>query len=425
MLAWLVAACAGSSTAPGCPAAGSCALTASFALKFQTGPEDVGSLVATVQLSAAAAEAVTIPFTVSGTATSDSDYVALRSPLVIPSGSLSGTITLAVLDDTLQEASETVIVTLGTPTNATLGPGNSHTFTIADDDTPVTCGVFDTVSATGTPGSLDVGTWNLLFLGDADRPAGQEAVKQACIRRVLSESGVDLWAVQEVEAPGAFTDMLAALPEFRGLLSSDATVLQGASNYTATKLKVGLVWNPLTVAVTGAKVILESSSYDFAGRPPLEVTITTTVGGVTRDLVLVVLHAKAGTAQEDYDRRARAAEALRTYLNSTWPDARVLVLGDFNDDVDTSILGGAVPSPYAQFVNSVTLWRFVTDTLSASGEASFIGQPNVIDHILVSNELFGGLVSGSVQVFRPTADSTGFRNAVSDHWPVVARFQPD
>ena len=51
----------------------------------------------------------------------------------------SGTITIAsIVDDSLDEDNETVIVTLSNPSNATLGSDSVHTYTITDNDnTPV------------------------------------------------------------------------------------------------------------------------------------------------------------------------------------------------------------------------------------------------------------------------------------------------
>jgi len=43
-------------------------------------------------------------------------------------------VTLTVVDDALDEANETVVLTLGTPTNATLGTTTVHTATITDND---------------------------------------------------------------------------------------------------------------------------------------------------------------------------------------------------------------------------------------------------------------------------------------------------
>src|SRR5213075_2199203 len=52
-----------------------------------------------------------------------------------------------IVDDALDEADETVAVTLSSPTNATLGATPTHTYTITDNDNPPTV----TLSLSGSP----------------------------------------------------------------------------------------------------------------------------------------------------------------------------------------------------------------------------------------------------------------------------------
>ncbi len=107
-----------------------------FTAATQMESEGVGTMTVTAQLSAASGLAVTVPFTVGGTASvgAGQDYTINTSPLNIPAGSTSSSITLTINDDTLDEYDETVIVTMGTPTNATAGSATTHTATIQDND---------------------------------------------------------------------------------------------------------------------------------------------------------------------------------------------------------------------------------------------------------------------------------------------------
>jgi len=106
----------------------------SFSLTSQSADEGAGVATLTVVLSAASSNAVTIPFTLSGTATSGADYLISTSSITIPAGSLTASIQVALTDDNDVEGDETVLVTLGTPTNATLGSQSSNTLTITDND---------------------------------------------------------------------------------------------------------------------------------------------------------------------------------------------------------------------------------------------------------------------------------------------------
>ncbi|MBI3921510.1 MAG: PQQ-binding-like beta-propeller repeat protein, partial [Armatimonadetes bacterium] len=80
---------------------------------------------------------VTVPFAVDPASTAkDPDDYALTpsSPITIPAGQTSKTITITTAQDTLDEDNETVKVVMGTPTNADAGVANSQTATITDND---------------------------------------------------------------------------------------------------------------------------------------------------------------------------------------------------------------------------------------------------------------------------------------------------
>ncbi len=110
--------------------------TVTFTSAAQTVGEDVGTATITAQLSALSGRNVSVPFSLSGTATgSGTDYSITSSPVTINAGSTTTTITTTVINDSLDENNESVIVTMGSPTNATQGATPVHTVTITDNDT--------------------------------------------------------------------------------------------------------------------------------------------------------------------------------------------------------------------------------------------------------------------------------------------------
>ncbi|MGS0525093.1 Calx-beta domain-containing protein [Zobellia nedashkovskayae] len=102
------------------------AATASFAL--------------TLDKSNATGTAVTVPYTITGTAANGVDYsVQGTSPMTFPEGIFSQNINIATIGDTGPEPNETIILTLGNPSNATKFsytqmPVAQRTVTIIDDD---------------------------------------------------------------------------------------------------------------------------------------------------------------------------------------------------------------------------------------------------------------------------------------------------
>jgi len=90
-----------------------------------------------VNLSNLSTQAVTVMYSVAGSASDPADYGIAASPLVIPAGSMFADITLTPAGDTLVEGDETVIVTITGATNGTLGTTTVHTATLLDDDVAV------------------------------------------------------------------------------------------------------------------------------------------------------------------------------------------------------------------------------------------------------------------------------------------------
>jgi hypothetical protein len=92
------------------------------------------TVAATLVLSAPSGRVVTVPYTVSGSATPGSDHTAQDGTVRFAVGATSRRITFDVLGDTAHEGAETVVLTLGAPVNADLGGVTTNTTTITDND---------------------------------------------------------------------------------------------------------------------------------------------------------------------------------------------------------------------------------------------------------------------------------------------------
>jgi hypothetical protein len=79
---------------------------------------------------------LTVNYTVSGTATSGSDYTALSGSVTIADGQSTATINVVPIDDSAIEDDETVVVTLSSDAAYTLGATTSDTVTISSEDLP-------------------------------------------------------------------------------------------------------------------------------------------------------------------------------------------------------------------------------------------------------------------------------------------------
>jgi hypothetical protein len=120
--------------------------TVNFALSSSSVLEG-GVATVTAQLSEPTTLAVTVPFSLVAptTATAAQDFNLTASPLTIPAGQTSASITVSTVNELIVEDDETVTIRIGTPINAVRGSPFTHTVTITDDDTLV----FSFVDGTG------------------------------------------------------------------------------------------------------------------------------------------------------------------------------------------------------------------------------------------------------------------------------------
>ena len=93
----------------------------------------VNSVSYTVALSSGNHSGVTVNYaTANGSATAGSDYTANSGSLSFAAGETSKTITISLLNNSLNETDETFSLSLSAPTNATLGSPSSVTTTLTD-----------------------------------------------------------------------------------------------------------------------------------------------------------------------------------------------------------------------------------------------------------------------------------------------------
>lgn len=137
----------------------------------------------------------------------------------------------------------------------------------------------------------------------------------------MAGADMDVWGLSEVVSTSAFNTLVSGMPGYTGL-ANDPIVPNGPqyySDFSNAEQKVALVWRSSMATLVSAKVILTIQNSNFAGRPPVEYTLRGTFDGATRDLVFIVLHAKAGATQDAWNLRNPASQALKSYLDTTYP----------------------------------------------------------------------------------------------------------
>ena len=106
----------------------------------------------TVTRTAPLTDALTLTYTVTGTATSASDYVALPGSVTLPAGAASADIVVTPIDDNLAELDETVIVTLAANPAYIVSPATATVTIVSDELLPDL-----TMTALGAPPAAGAG----------------------------------------------------------------------------------------------------------------------------------------------------------------------------------------------------------------------------------------------------------------------------
>jgi endonuclease/exonuclease/phosphatase family metal-dependent hydrolase len=260
-------------------------------------------------------------------------------------------------------------------------------------------------------------TWNIENFGSDSRAPDDDQTQLENVLQVMRTIDAELYGVQEIADAQLFQALLDSLDGHGGMLAPFSTS-------TAVQQRTGFVFKKSVIDSLSSGLLFTSGSNPFGptwanGRWPFGFTFDATIDGETRRMSAVVLHAKAIQTVEDRNRREADSELLKTFLDDNWADRNVIVLGDFNDDVDESNVGGR-PSPYANFTSDPDDWQFVTSSLSARGVATISGG-TTIDHILISDELFDEHIDGTERTENVSYVGS-YLSTTSDHFPVWTRF---
>lgn len=98
--------------------------------------ESGSALVYTFTRSGDSSQALTVGYSVGGSASQGSDYVSPSGSVTIGAGQTSATVSISIIDDSIDEADETVVVSVNDGSNYDVGSPSAATATILDNDLP-------------------------------------------------------------------------------------------------------------------------------------------------------------------------------------------------------------------------------------------------------------------------------------------------
>ncbi|MBA2540952.1 MAG: hypothetical protein H0V17_15035 [Deltaproteobacteria bacterium] len=259
----------------------------------------------------------------------------------------------------------------------------------------------DLVPAIGSDATLEIATWNIEnFPAIASTPSR--------VADIIASLALDIVVTEEIANEAAWSELTTRLAGTHDAVLS--THQYGENDYQ----KLGVIYRRDLVTAGEVELLFTTNTYAFP-RPPLMLPVT--VDGNTIELVGV--HLKAGLETDDSERRQRAIEALDTRFRTQVDgggEADIILLGDYNERV-TDSFGQAVLAPLLTADDRYTVR---TEAAALGGDVTYLGfGGSFIDHITTTASLDALWPTATTQVLDLRAAIPGYRDAVSDHLPVV------
>ena len=281
--------------------------------------------------------------------------------------------------------------------------------------------------------TLDVVNWNIEWFGSASLGPSNDNLQEQNVVNVMNSLDADLYALGEIVSEPRLQSVVSQLPGYAyviGNYGSGATTPAGI----ASAQKLAFVYNASVFSNVSVRPMINAASGTTSytnwssGRYPFLMTADVTVNCVTKTVSFILIHAKANTSPliTSYNRRKAAAEELKDTIDTHFNDDHVIILGDFNDDLDETITAGVNPplSSYVPFTTDVQDFFAPTLSLSLQGEQSTVTYDNVIDHVVITNEVVPYYVTGSASILTDVSSTiSNYGNTTSDHYPVLTRYQ--
>ena len=253
--------------------------------------------------------------------------------------------------------------------------------------------------------TLDVVTWNIEHF-----PKSPGTI--ALLNEMITVMNADIIAVQEIESTANFNTLISGLPGYAGALAP------------GSGQRAGYIYK--TSEITSFEPVVELFSDDNCAfpRPALKTTITHVSGRV---VTLLNLHLKCcddgptASCPSAIDRRKSAASKIKSYIETSLPNASVIVLGDYNEDLTEPEGNGVFTALKSDELN----FKFADMDIATGSGSNFSyqsgGYISHLDHLLITNELFENL--DEVRTIKFSACDASYESTVTDHFPVIMRLK--
>ncbi|MGI4867181.1 MAG: choice-of-anchor J domain-containing protein [Janthinobacterium lividum] len=324
-------------------------------------------------------------------------------------------------------------------------PSTSYTASLAIASPGVTV---PSVSLSGdtydTATTLELVNWNIEWFGSTAAGLGptDKALQQANVTAAMIALKADVYAFEEVVDTARFRTVVNDLSTALGVPYNFRASQFGsyADNITdpdyAGAQKLAFVYRTDIVTPTAFQGLLRCSQADAcpaftpwaSGRFPYMMTANVTLNGVTKAINFIVIHAKANataTSANDYARRQTGSALLKTLLDTTYPTANNVIVGDYNDVLNGTIATGVTPavSSYNNFVTDAANYVPISLPLAQAGLQSTTGYKTVIDNVIANRNMANFYINGTAAVRTDVAGAiTNYANTTTDHYPIFTRY---
>lgn len=292
------------------------------------------------------------------------------------------------------------------------------------------------ISAQSSATTLDVVSWNMEWFGYPSSGPTNEDLQEANAKKILRYLNADLYGMVEVVDSMRFRRLVDSLGNneygfFISPFCSNNTT--GTGNGWLSGQKLGFIYRKSIFSNIRTRGLLRSSSSAYtnwaSGRFPYMFSATATINSVSKDINFIVIHGKAGSTASDYDRRKAGAQELKDTLDAQFANTINIIIGDYNDALNTTISTGSGPESSFQPIiadsTDADHYKSITLPLGVAGQSSMINFPNVVDNHVISNELTPFYVLNSAKVRNDVTtvvpDYISAHNT-SDHYPVFSQF---
>ncbi len=259
----------------------------------------------------------------------------------------------------------------------------------------------------GTDTTFDIISWNIEWFPKNNNTANK-------VQEILTRLEADVYALQEIDDTTLLKQVVSNIPGYECHFQSS---YYGGLAY---------VYNTNTIQINSKYEIFTSQPYWNAFPRSPQILDCNFMGD---NYIIINNHFKCcgdgvlniNQYSDEENRRLQAVTFLKQYIDNTHSNKRVILLGDLNDELTDN----SVNNVFQDFIIDNNNYLF-TDIQIAQGNSadwSYPTWPSHLDHILITNELFGDFQNSNSLVSVIRVDDymgswSNYDNNVSDHRPI-------